>query len=39
MKAFECLGYIREREGRWADAANNYAEAWRIGRRRNPAIG
>ena len=38
-KAYECLGQVKEREGKWADAAANYTTAWKIGKRRHPGIG
>lgn len=33
------MGYLREREQKWIDAAANYEEAWRLSKRRNPSIG
>uniref|UniRef100_A0A183URU8 TPR_REGION domain-containing protein n=1 Tax=Toxocara canis TaxID=6265 RepID=A0A183URU8_TOXCA len=39
IKAFEYMGYLREREQKWIDAAANYEEAWRLSGRRNPSIG
>ncbi|MFH4973496.1 hypothetical protein AB6A40_000205 [Gnathostoma spinigerum] len=39
IKAFEYMGYLREREQKWTDAAANYEEAWRLSGRRNPSIG
>ncbi|VDM55307.1 unnamed protein product [Angiostrongylus costaricensis] len=39
IKAFEFLGYLREREQKFGDAAANYDDAWKLSRMRNPAIG
>ncbi|KAI6188453.1 Tetratricopeptide repeat protein 21B [Aphelenchoides besseyi] len=38
-KAFEYMGFLREREQKFADAAANYEMAWRLCRQRNAAIG
>lgn len=39
IKAFEFLGYLREKEQKFNDAAANYDDAWKLSRMRNPAIG
>ncbi|KAH7731473.1 tetratricopeptide repeat protein 21A isoform X1 [Aphelenchoides avenae] len=39
IKAYEYMGFLREREQKFADAAANYEGAWRLCRQRNPAIG
>ncbi|CAJ0597974.1 unnamed protein product [Cylicocyclus nassatus] len=39
IKAFEFLGYLREREQKFNDAAANYDDAWKLSRMRNPSIG
>uniref|UniRef100_A0A914W2S6 Tetratricopeptide repeat protein 21B n=1 Tax=Plectus sambesii TaxID=2011161 RepID=A0A914W2S6_9BILA len=39
IKAFEYMGFLREKEQKWPDAAANYEEAWKISKRRNPTIG
>ncbi|KJH52758.1 tetratricopeptide repeat protein [Dictyocaulus viviparus] len=39
IKAFEFLGYLREKEQKFSDAAANYDDAWKLSRMRNPAIG
>uniref|UniRef100_A0A0K0DL89 TPR_REGION domain-containing protein n=1 Tax=Angiostrongylus cantonensis TaxID=6313 RepID=A0A0K0DL89_ANGCA len=39
IKAFEFLGYLREREQKFSDAAVNYDDAWKLSRMQNPAIG
>ncbi len=33
------MGFLREKEQKWVDAAANYEEAWKISKRRNPTIG
>lgn len=33
------MGFLKEREQKWMDAAANYEEAWRLCKQRNPAIG
>jgi hypothetical protein len=33
------MGFLREREQKFSDAAANYEMAWRLCRQRNPAIG
>jgi tetratricopeptide repeat protein 21B len=38
-KAFEYMGFLREREQKFVDASANYECAWRLCRQRNPAIG
>ncbi|XP_063063338.1 tetratricopeptide repeat protein 21B [Engraulis encrasicolus] len=38
-KALEYLGYIAETEHSYRDAAEHYAEAWRLSYRANPTIG
>uniref|UniRef100_A0A1I7XT41 HTH_Tnp_Tc3_2 domain-containing protein n=1 Tax=Heterorhabditis bacteriophora TaxID=37862 RepID=A0A1I7XT41_HETBA len=38
IKAFEFLGYLREKEQKFHDAAANYDDAWKLSRMRNPAI-
>jgi hypothetical protein len=39
IKAFEFIGYLREKDQKWQEAAANYEEAWRLTKRRNPTIG
>uniref|UniRef100_A0A158R4F9 TPR_REGION domain-containing protein n=1 Tax=Syphacia muris TaxID=451379 RepID=A0A158R4F9_9BILA len=39
VKGFECMGQVHEIEQRWADAAANYDQAWRLTGRKHPAIG
>lgn len=38
-KAYEYMGFLREREQKHADAAANFELAWRLCRQRNPAVG
>jgi tetratricopeptide repeat protein 21B len=38
-KAYEYLGYIMEKEAAYRDAAEQYAQAWKLQRESNPAIG
>ncbi|XP_053122295.1 tetratricopeptide repeat protein 21A isoform X2 [Hemicordylus capensis] len=38
-KAYECLGFIAEREKAYKDAAANYELAWKYSNHTNPAIG
>uniref|UniRef100_A0A1I7RZM2 Tetratricopeptide repeat protein 21B n=1 Tax=Bursaphelenchus xylophilus TaxID=6326 RepID=A0A1I7RZM2_BURXY len=38
-KAYEYMGFLREKEQKYADAAANYELAWRLCRQRNPAVG
>lgn len=38
-KAHEYLGFISEKEQRYQEAANQYEEAWKLGRKTNPSIG
>lgn len=33
------MGFIREKEGKWAEASGNYEHAWKLSKRRNPTIG
>ncbi|CAJ0578453.1 unnamed protein product, partial [Mesorhabditis spiculigera] len=39
IRAFEFMGYLKEKEQKWLDAASNYEDAWRLCRHRNPIIG
>uniref|UniRef100_A0AC35F4F0 Tetratricopeptide repeat protein n=1 Tax=Panagrolaimus sp. PS1159 TaxID=55785 RepID=A0AC35F4F0_9BILA len=39
IKAFEYMGFLRERQSEFIDAAANYECAWRLGKHRNPAVG
>ena len=39
IKAYEYMGFLREKEQKWTDAAANYEEAWKISKKRNPTIG
>ncbi|CAB3403169.1 unnamed protein product [Caenorhabditis bovis] len=39
IKAYECMGYLREKEQKYAEAYQHYEKAWRICKFRNPAIG
>ncbi|XP_061443855.1 tetratricopeptide repeat protein 21A [Rhineura floridana] len=38
-KAYECLGYIAEKENAYKDAAANYELAWKYSHQANPAVG
>ncbi|XP_020661983.3 tetratricopeptide repeat protein 21A [Pogona vitticeps] len=38
-KAYECLGFIAEKENSYKDAASNYELAWKYSNQANPAIG
>lgn len=39
MKAYEYMGFIKEKETKWAEAATSYEQAWKLSRQRNPTIG
>ncbi|CAJ0941880.1 unnamed protein product, partial [Mesorhabditis belari] len=39
IRAFEFMGFLKEKEQKWIDASANYEEAWRLCKQRNPAIG
>lgn len=39
LKALEYLGFIREKEQKWVEAAANYEKAWKLSKKRNPTIG
>ncbi|ETE72653.1 Tetratricopeptide repeat protein 21A, partial [Ophiophagus hannah] len=38
-KAYECLGFIAEKENAYKDAAMNYELAWKYSNQANPAVG
>ncbi|KAL5010855.1 hypothetical protein ScPMuIL_013160 [Solemya velum] len=38
-KAHEYMGFIMEKESSYKDAAQNYENAWKYGKKNNPAIG
>ncbi|XP_044280930.1 tetratricopeptide repeat protein 21A [Varanus komodoensis] len=38
-KAYECLGFIAEKENAYKDAATNYELAWKYSYQANPAVG
>jgi tetratricopeptide (TPR) repeat protein len=38
-KAFEYMGYIKEKESQYKDAAQYYSQCWKLHRKFNPAIG
>ncbi|XP_063003515.1 tetratricopeptide repeat protein 21A [Elgaria multicarinata webbii] len=38
-KAYECLGFIAEKENAYKDAATNYELAWQYSHQANPAVG
>ncbi|KAJ6659332.1 hypothetical protein lerEdw1_019203 [Lerista edwardsae] len=38
-KAYECLGFIAEKEKAYKDAATNYELAWKYSHQANPAVG
>ncbi|XP_060104278.1 tetratricopeptide repeat protein 21A [Heteronotia binoei] len=38
-KAYECLGFIAEKEKAYKDAAGNYELAWKYSNQANPAVG
>uniref|UniRef100_A0A7E4W4V3 Tetratricopeptide repeat protein 21B n=1 Tax=Panagrellus redivivus TaxID=6233 RepID=A0A7E4W4V3_PANRE len=39
IKAFEYMGFLKERFQEFNDAASNYEHAWRLGKHRNPGVG
>ncbi|XP_060639450.2 tetratricopeptide repeat protein 21A [Anolis sagrei] len=38
-KAYECLGFIAEKENAYKDAATNYELAWKYSNQANPSVG